>query len=1132
MKKYLYLALVFSLMLLGSVMHAQNGRITMDVHDVTLEEAMDVIEKQSEYSFLYNKTLVDVSRKVTLKAENLPVRQVLDRLFAGTGISYDIRGRQIVLSYRNAPASEAPEEAVSGSGNVITGRVSDSAGEPLVGVGILIEGTLTGTITDMDGKFRLEVKDGDILTVTSLGYETASVAVIPGRSSYSIVLQDSAEMLDDVVIVGYGVQKKASITGAITNVSGDELKVNATVNTSSALAGTIAGINSRMSDGRPGATTKISIRGMGSPLYIIDGVQQTEDQFNNIDANDIESISILKDASASIYGLRAANGVVVVKTKSGHLNTRHTVNVKTMYGWQEFFRFPQPASAASYVRTKYQSDVIKMADNPSYTPTYTREEYLKWQAGTERGYEGFDWLDYATAPGPQSYVGANISGGSDKVSYYVSLSNTNQDYAIRDFGGFNRTNIQVNINAEISRRFSLGAQVSGRIETTKAPGLGGGDEVGWMLFGSYRNLPTVRPFVNDNPLYPAKTAPSYIWTNFAATTMSKTGEDVRKERAAYVNLNAEYRFTDWLTLKLIGGYSFAHNSRSKQVKAFDLYDYDESTGEYYVVDGERNPELYKSSGIAEDYSGQFTLDFHKQFGAHNVALMVGGEASHHISPSFDFTARPQTDMSPQVNTSVLETLNDYLDSPQARAGFIGRFTYDYDGRYLLELMGRYDGSWKFPPERRWGFFPSVSAGWRMTEEPWWNTSLKRWVSDIKFKVSYGAMGDESTSGYSAFDYLEGYTYNAGGAVLDGQWIIGSAYRGLPVTNLSWQKVTMFNVGIEYGFFDNRLTGEINYFSRTLDGIPASPGITLPTEVGFTLPNENIASQKIRGFDGSMKWSDRVKDFSYSVEGNFTFSRKYEWDREPWVLSNSWQVYSSYYSKRYSNQWWGHECIGQFESWEQIAGWPVDVDGFGNTTMRPGDLILKDENGDGVVNDMDKRPLGYRQDDVPYMSFNFNIALAWKGFDLALLFTGASMASFYMDFELKNPLHDGGNSPAFMLDDAWHLSDIDNPDSEYVPGKYPMVIDGNGSHSNYQKVNNFWLRNVTYLKLRNLEFGYSLPKRLLSKARIENIRVFTSMQNLFSIDNLGEVDIDPEIATGSGQQYPTTRVISFGLNLTF
>ncbi len=1129
-----YLKTCFALLLFGMLfctgVRAQDSLISLDADNLTLEEAIGEIEKQSEYSFLYSKSLVDMTQRVTLKVTDQPLRTVLDRLFSGTRISWTARDRQIILSRRTdepQPSSEVPVEK-----NVITGKVLDGSGEPVIGAGIIIEGTMTGTTTDLNGAFNLEVEAGSVLTVTSLGYETTKVAVTAGRSSYTITLQESSEMLDDVVIVGYGVQKKASITGAITNVSGDELKVNATVNTSSALAGTIAGINSRMSDGRPGATTKISIRGMGSPLYIIDGVQQTEAQFNNIDANDIESISILKDASAAIYGLRAANGVVVVKTKSGRLNTRHTVNVKTLYGWQEFFRFPQPASAASYVRTKYQSDVIKMADNPSYTPTYSKEEYLKWQAGTERGYEGFDWLDYATNPGPQSYFGANISGGSDKVSYYVSLSNTNQDYAIRDFGGFNRTNIQVNVNANITKRFSVGAQVSGRLQTTKAPGLGGGDEVGWMLFGSYRNLPTVRPFVNDNPMYPAKTAPSYIWTNFAVTTMSKNGEDVRKERVAQINLNAEYKFTDWLSLRLIGGYSFLHSSRTKQVKTFDLYDYDESTGEYYVIDGERNPELYKSSGINEDYSGQFTLDFHKQFGQHNVALTVGGEASHHISPSIDFTARPQTDMSSQVNTSILESLNDYLDSPQARAGFIGRFTYDYGGRYLLELMGRYDGSWKFPPSKRWGFFPSVSAGWRMTEEPWWDVNLKRWVSNLKFKASYGAMGDESTAGYSAFDYLEGYTYNSGGAVLDGQWVIGSQYRGLPVTDLSWQTVTMFNVGIEYGFFDNRLTGEINYFSRTLDGIPASPGITLPNEVGFTLPNENMASQKIRGFDGSMKWSDRIRDFSYSVEGNFTFSRKYEWDREPWVLSNSWQEYRSYYSKRYANQWWGYECIGQFQSWEEIASYPVDIDGFGNTTMRPGDLILKDQNGDGVINDMDSRPLGYRQDDVPYMSFNFNIALAWKGFDLSLLFTGASMASFYMDYELKNPLHDGGNSPAFMLDDAWHLADIDDPDSEYVPGKYPMVIDGNGSHSNYQKVNNFWLRNVTYVKLRNLEFGYSLPKRILNKAHIENIRVFTSMQNLFSIDNLGEVDIDPEIATSSGQQYPTTRVISFGLNLTF
>ena len=552
-----------------------------------------------------------------------------------------------------------------------------------------------------------------------------------------------------------------------------------------------------------------------------------------------------------------------------------------------------------------------------------------------------------------------------------------------------------------------------------------------------------------------------------------------------------------------------------------------------MIDGERNPSLYKSYGNTEDYTGQFTFDFHKQFDRHNVALTLGGEASHHISPGLDFTSQPQTDLTTQTNTATLQAINDYLETPQSRAGFIGRFTYDYDGRYLLEVMGRYDGSWKFPPTKRWGFFPSVSAGWRITEESWWSERTKRWFSNLKLKASYGVVGDESTSGYSAFDYLEGYNYNSGGAVLDGEWILGSQYRGLPVTDLSWQKVKMFNVGLEYGFFENRLTGELNYFTRTLEGIPASPGITLPNESGFTLPNVNMASQKIRGIDGSLKWSDSVKDFNYSVEGNFTFSRKYEWKREPWILSNSWQEYSSYYSKRYANQWWGFDCIGQFQNWEQIAEYPVDIDGKGNTTIRPGDLIYKDQNGDGVINDMDKRPLGYRQGDVPpYMSFNFNIAMSWKGFDLAMLFTGASMASFYMDYEMKNPLHDGGNSPAFMLDDAWHLADIDDPNSQYLPGKYPMVIDGNGSHVNYQKASNFWLRNVRYLKLRNFELGYSLPKRITRKAGIENVRIFTSMQNLFSIDNLGEVDMDPEIATGSGQQYPTTRVISFGLNLTF
>lgn len=1131
----------------GTFVRAQeNVTITMDVKNIPLQEVLKDMEKQSHYHFLYNKTLIDVSRKVTLRVTRQPVRKVLDKLFAGSGVEYTFRNRQIILSLRQPKENNTPEitpaTSSSSGGHTITGRVTDPHGEPLIGVNIKVEGTTTGMVTDANGKFSLKVKNGDVLFVSYMGFRTMKITVKGDRRDYSINMQEDSEVLEDIIIVGYGVQKKASITGAITNISGDALKVNSTINTSSALAGTIAGINSRMTDGRPGATTKISIRGMDTPLYIIDGVQRDESQFNNIDANDIESISILKDASAAIYGLRAANGVVVVKTKSGNFNSRHTVNIKALYGWQDFFRFPEPASAASYVRAQYQSDVVQKASNPNYTSTYTREEYQKWQAGTERGYEGFNWFDFATDPGAQSYIGANITGGSDKVGYYIALSNTTQDYAIRDFGGFNRTNLQINVNAKLSEKFSFNASVSGRLQNLKAPGLGGGDEIGWMLFGAYRNLPTMRPYVNDNPLYPAKTS-SYIYTNFAVTTLGKNGEDLRKERAVQFNIDATYKFTDYLSLKLIGGYALQYWGRSKQVKTFDLYEYDAVTGEYYVTDGQKEPSLYKYVRNTEDYTGQFTLDFQKQFGRHNVSATVGGEASRFqtpnnpsgdASPGIELTSQPQTDLTTQITTSTLQAVNDMLYAPKTRAGFIGRFTYDYDGRYLLEFLGRYDGSWKFPATKRWGFFPSVSAGWRITEESWWTEDMKRYLSNLKLKVSYGVVGDENTSGYSPYDYLEGYNYNSGGAVLDGKWVIGSQYRGLPVTQLSWQKVKMFNVGFEYGFFDNRLTGELNYFSRTLEGIPAGQGINLPTEAGLSLPKVNKESQKIRGLDGSVKWTDKVRDFNYSVEGNFTLARKYEWERSPWKFSHSWEKYQNWYEKRYSSQWWGLECTGQFQDWEQIASYPVDIDGKGNTTLRPGDLIYKDTNNDGVINNMDKRPMGYRQGDVPCLSFNFNIAMSWKGFDLAVLFTGAALASFYMDMEMKNPLHDGGNSPAFMLDDMWHLSDINDPNSTYLPGKYPMVLAGNGNHSNYasDRLSTFWLRNVRYLKMRNFELGYTLPKRLVRKVNIENLRVFTSIQNLFSIDNVGDIGIDPEIATQSGQQYPTTKVFSFGLNLTF
>lgn len=548
-----------------------------------------------------------------------------------------------------------------------------------------------------------------------------------------------------------------------------------------------------------------------------------------------------------------------------------------------------------------------------------------------------------------------------------------------------------------------------------------------------------------------------------------------------------------------------------------------------------NPWMERTYNTVEEVTGQFTANYKQTFfNDHNVALTIGGEFSRRKNPYLWIHDRPASNAIDVFHVNTLAEVTNYLDRPEARAGFLGRFNYDYKGKYLLELIGRRDGSWKYPPHQRWGFFPAGSAGWRISEENFWS-KIRPIVSNLKLKVSYGIVGDDDENnnyGYSAFDYLSGYNYGSGGAVIDGAYVTGSAPRGLPVTTISWMKAKMFNVGLEMGLFDNKLMGEINYFTKKLTGIPASKyDVLIPSEVGFSLPDQNLNSELTKGVDGNISYIGKVKDLNYTIGGNFTYSRLYEWQQYKPKYGNSWDYYRNSSVERYANITWGKQVIGQFQSWSQIANYTVDVDGKGNTTLRPGDFIYKDVNGDGVINSMDDRPIGYRQGATPYLNYNFNFNFSWKDFDLALTFTGADFASFLMSYEMVDPLHDGGNNPQYYLSNQWHLSDVTNPNSDLIPGKYPTVIGGNGGSSNYW-TNDFWLLNVSYLKLRNLEFGYSLPSKILKRLGLTKARLYTSMQNLFCIDNLGNVDMDPEISTNSGLNYPTTRVISFGCNLTF
>src|SRR5690554_1209448 len=1018
-------------------------------------------------------------------------------------------------------------QSLSAQTITVSGNVSDVSGEPLIGVTIQVANSSVGTVTNFNGNYTLSgVSPNAVLEVSYVGMTTQRINV-NGRTNIDIVMSEDTEILSEVVVTGFGLsQRKKSFTSAISVIGAEEISRSQASTSSGAFVGKIPGINSRQVDGRPGATTNIQIRNMGSPLYVIDGIQSDEGQFNNIDFNDIETITVLKDASAAIYGVRAANGVVVVTTKKGSKNSKNTVTLNTYYGRQSLYAFPKPADAVTYITNYIQSQTVQGATNY----TYTKEDYEKWKKGTEKGYVPFDWYDFIWEVSPQTYVNANVSGGSENINYYLSVGNLKQDAMIVNYGGFQRTNVQMNVTANITDRFKVGGGMNGRIETRKNPGVPEVDDYWMPRFGTFRNLPTRRPFANDNPLYPTLTSTNPA-TNFGWLTYDLSGTFQNTWRVGQLNFDAEYELFDGLKAKGLFSYYLANQRLDNHEYTYKLYGYDEDTDTYPVIFENNNPWRERTQGYVEEVTTNIQLNYDKRFGDHNVSAVLGAETIKRDTPSTWVHSIPTSNALNLIDYETMDTYDDTGNNTQARLGYIGRFNYDYAGKYLVEFSGRYDGSWKFPPNHRWGFFPSASVGWRISEESFWRESkLTNVFYDLKLRASYGLLGDDNVSGYNAFDYMSGYSYKNGGSVIDGMYTLGTVPRGLPVTTLSWIKAKILDIGMDASFFDGKLTGSFDFFRRMRTGLPASKyDILLPSEVGFSLPRENLNSDMHMGYDLMAKWTAKAGDLTYSIGGNATYSRFYDWEQYKPRFSNSWNVYRNSIEKRYGYLNWGLQADGQFQSWEEIATWPIDNDRQGNRTLRPGDIKYVDVNGDGVINWLDERPIGYRQDSTPIFNYGMNFYFKWKGFDLAFDLTGGALSTWYQEWEQRNPFHDGGNNPQYYMEDTWSLSDIWDANSELIPGKYPMLLIGNSNHSNYWN-STFWKKNVKYIKLRNLEFGYNFPKSIVEKASLSDLRLYLAGQNLVGLTNL--IGVDPEIQETNGLAYPTTRIVNIGLTVKF
>jgi TonB-linked SusC/RagA family outer membrane protein len=1012
----------------------------------------------------------------------------------------------------------------------ITGVVRDAKdNSELPGVVVRTKSGGQTTATDAEGKFSIRGEVGDVMLFTYMGYVSIEVPINASTADLKIAMEVNQQSLDEVVVVGYGTQKKASVTGAVSAIGSDKLLQTSATTTADALIGKLAGVTTRATnsyegDSRPGSAAVLQIRNMGEPLFIIDGIPQSSGQFNNLNVNDIENISILKDASASVYGFRAANGVVLVTTKKGS-NQAPQVNINGYYGWQNLTRFPFENAADAYL---FHLARAESQQNRGLPVTMNPETLEKWRLGTEPGYQSYNQYKYVVNnPNAAQYnFNASVSGGSDKTMYYFSAGHVNQDFVMKGHN-FNRTNLQSNLQTTVLKNLTLGTQLSYRVEDRENVAISGREDPIWNAFlGTNSSWPMDNPYANGNPNY-VNGDVRYL-TRLASTyTKEISGWQTDKWNNATGNFFAQYAFPFGMKAKATYSHSYKQNSFDRQRYSYDAYKYNKETDTYDVYGGFFSPLRNRNRREIQERFLQLQVNYEKTLGDHYFTAVGAYERS---DSEENYTAVQSV---PPINDN---NLIDFVNvnsvsttwATSARASFIGKVNYDFRGKYLLEVLGRYDGSYLYAPERRWGLFPGVSVGWRLMQEDFMKDKIS-FVDDIKVRASWGQAGREQ--GVNPWGYIGGATYGVSQYLLDGTVVVGARPRGLPVTNLSWVTSTSKNVGVDLMLFKNTLSAQFDVFERKLTGLPASRyDVLLPTEVGYALPAENLESEATRGIEGIITYNGKAGAITYGIGVNGTLARRKILDRYKPRFGNSWDEYRNGVEDRWSGVSFGYQVIGQFQSMEEIENYPINNDGQGNNSLLPGDLIYKDVNGDGIINEMDMRPISYALYDNPILGYGFTTNVGYKNFSLQVDFAGGTMLAFSQNLELKFPFQGGHNSPRWMLEDRWHRADVYDVNSEWIPGRYPPIRE-NSSHANY-KESNFWRTNVSYLRVRRIELGYQIPSSVLQKLHLKGARLYTSGTNLFTLDNLSHIELDPELAMDSGLRYPSQKVINIGFNLTF
>lgn len=1014
----------------------------------------------------------------------------------------------------------------------VKGKVTGSDGLGLPGVSIVVQGTTNGTITNLDGNYQLKAESEDVLVFSFIGFANQEVAV-KGQNQIDIVMQEDILGLDEVLVVGYGSQRRATLTGAVSKVEGEQLTEISAANTTELLGGRVAGVMTKQTSGVPGADgTTLSIRGFGNPLVLVDGI---ETSLARIDPNDIESINVLKDAAAAVYGARAGNGVILVTTKRGK-SGKPVINFRSSASFQQPTRWRNNVNAAQF---------LEMENEAAGYTLYTEEELDKWRNG-EPGYESSNWERAIFRTwSPMQQHNLSVRGGSEKVKYFSSIGFLDQQGAFKSGDlSYQKVNVRSNFDAEITERLSFGLDLSFRKEIKSEPNSGLGAIYAQLAVAE----PTYPTHIPGHPELAARSGSAY--ENRAAlgsTYRELAGYEDRFTNFFSGNIELRYQVPGVKGLTAKGSLAYTNNNvRQKRLeKPMEVYEWD-AVNEEVRLSGIRGVNQLNELMTTGDYlMPRLTLDYDREFGSHSLKGLLVVEAiseeKHELKGSR--LNLISLDIPYLLAGSDEGKDNDGSANEKGRSSVIGRINYGFKGKYLFESTFRYDGSHKFAEDQRWGFFPSVLAAWRLSEENFIKNNAS-YIDNLKIRLSYSQTGYDNIGDWrylSGYELTDGYLFTPSG--------LTSSIETTGIANpyATWYDLTNYNIGLDAAFLNGLIGFELDLFYRLKEGIFAKPVDKYPDTFGAELPELNQNATDDRGIDLIITHRNKVGDFKYDIGINFGYARE-KWVTKPSdpgvTLSeeelNNPATVAKYnqlyvYEGQWTNRTIGYVSDGIFMSQEEIDNHRVDhsllAGGTYNDKVKPGDIRYKDLNGDGVIDWKDKDIIG--KGGFPEMTFGLNINASYKNFSLSALFQGASGFNFDIDGTARGAFNQLEVPFEYQYKYRWTPSPDDpgvniNPDA-----KLPAATQGSINPNN-KVSSDFWLQDGTYIRLKSLAIGYDIPKSLLKKVGIGSMKIYASGTNLFSINNLGiyKKTFDPEGPSNqTGHDYPLVRTVTFGVNVS-